>query len=283
MNNVKRNRWMSITSVSSLAFMLFLVGVTFLLLLNLNHMVTKVEKNVEIHVYLENTNSNEIKILSQTIQSYELVSSVKFISKNEGLQSFMKNLGDEGAAFQTLKNDNPLNDQLIVKTKQPKDVTTVANKIKKLALVDKVDYAKNVVGPLITSTKVARIVGILFIFCLTFIAAHSVANTIKITVIARRDEIQLRKLIGATNHFIRLPFFIEGSLIGLLGASMASFLIVIVYYFVYSFLTKHIDIAFIELISPFPLILISCLLLLIFGSFIGIYGALSSLRRILKV
>lgn len=246
-------------------------------------MVTKVEKNVEIHVYLENTNSNDKNILSQTIQSYEHVSSVKFISKKEGLQSFMKNLGDEGAAFQTLKNDNPLNDQLVVKTKQPQDVTTVAKKIEKLTQVDKVDYAKNVVAPLIISTKLARLAGIIFIFCLTFIAVHSVTNTIKITVIARKEEIQLRKLIGATNHFIRLPFFIEGSLIGLLGASIASFLMMIVYNFVYTYLTKHIDIAFIELISPFPLILISCILLLIFGALIGIYGAISSLRRILKV
>jgi cell division transport system permease protein len=282
-NNFKRNGWMTVSSVSSLSLMLFLVGVTSLLLLNLNHMVAKVEENVEIHVYLKNANSKEIKILSNTIQSFEHVSTVTFISKNKGLQSFMKNLGDEGAAFQTLKKDNPLNDELVVKTKQPLDVMTVAKRINQLALVDKVSYAKNVVGPLVTTTKLARIVGITFIICLTFIAVHAVTNTIKITVMARKEEIQLRKLIGATNNFIRLPFFIEGSSIGLIGAAIASLFIGIGYYFAYSYFNKFIDIEFIKLLSPLQLIPISCLLLLIFGSLIGIWGAISSLRRMLKV
>lgn len=274
---------MTVSSVSSLSLMLFLVGVTSLLLLNLNYMVAKVEENVEIHVYLKNANSKEIKILSNTIQSFEHVSTVTFISKNKGLKSFMKNLGDEGAAFQTLKRDNPLNDELVVKTKQPLDVMTVAKRINQLALVDKVSYAKNVVGPLVTTTKLARIVGITFIICLTFIAVHAVTNTIKITVMARKEEIQLRKLIGATNNFIRLPFFIEGSSIGLIGAAIASLFVGIGYYFAYSYFNKFIDIEFIKLLSPLQLIPISCLLLLIFGSLIGIWGAISSLRRMLKV
>jgi cell division transport system permease protein len=282
MNNFKRNGWMTVTSVSTLALLLFIVGVTFLLLLNLNHMTKKVEENVEIHVYLKNTNSDP-KILSKTIQSFEHVTLVEYISKNEGLKSFMKNLGDEGEAFQTLKSDNPLNDELVVKTEQPQDVTTIAKKIEKLAQVDKVAYAKNVVGPMVTSTKIARLVGTIFIICLTFIAVNSVTNTIKITVLTRKEEIQLRKLIGATNTFIRFPFFIEGSFIGLLGSSIASLLIAVGYYFVYTYFNKYVDITFIDLISPFPLLLISCVILLIFGALIGIWGATSSLRRILKV
>ncbi|MDR7002098.1 permease-like cell division protein FtsX [Neobacillus niacini] len=282
-NNFKRNGWMTVASVSSLTLMIFLIGVTFLLLVNLNHMATKVEKNVEIHAYLKNTNSDDVKILTSTIQSYDHVSSVTFISKHEGLQSFMKNLGDEGAAFQTLKNDNPLNDELVIKTEQPKDVAGVAKRIEKFAQVDKVAYAKNVVGPLVTSTKIARLAGTIFIICLTLAAVHSITNTIKITVLARKEEIQLRKLIGATNGFIRLPFFIEGSFIGLLGAFLASLFTGIGYFFGYAYFSKYINIDFIDLLSPLPLIPISCSILLLFGVFIGIWGATSSLRRILKV
>jgi cell division transport system permease protein len=195
----------------------------------------------------------------------------------------MKNLGDEGAAFQTLKNDNPLNDELVIKTKDPKDVAGVAKRIEKLPLVDKVAYAKNVVGPLITATKIARTAGTIFIICLTLTAVHSVTNTIKITVLARKEEIQLRKLIGATNGFIRIPFFIEGSFIGILGALTASILILIGYGLVYEYFYKYVDLDFMELLSPLPLIPISCSILLIFGIFIGIWGATSSLRRVLKV
>lgn len=274
---------MTVASVSSLAFMLFLIGVTVLLILNLNYLTTKVEENVEINVYLKNSNSADLKALTDTIQSFEHVSSVEFISKNEGLQSFMKSLGDEGAAFQTLKEDNPLNDVLVIKTKRPQDVTAVAKKIETLDQVDKVVYAESVVDPLFTSTKLARIIGTTFIICLTFIAVHLVTNTIKLTVLARKEEIQLRKLIGASNHFIRFPFYIEGSLIGLLGASIASLLVVTGYYFTYTYFSKYIDIAFLKLISPMPLLPIFCLILLIFGHFIGIWGAVSSLRRILKI
>lgn len=282
-NNFKRNGWMTAASISSLALMLFLVGITFLLLVNLNHMTEKVEKSIEIHVYLDNTNADEQQTLSDTIESFGHVSSVRFISKDKGLQSFMKNLGDEGTAFQTLKKENPLNDELVVKTDQPQNVATVAKKIENLPFIDKVSYAKNVVGPLLKSTKVARVAGITFIIFLTLIAAHSVTNTIKITVLARKEEIQLRKLIGATNHFIRLPFFVEGSFIGGLGAAIACLFVATVYYFGFAYVDQHLDIDFIQLLSPFPLLPISCLLLLIFGAMIGIWGAISSLRKILKI
>ncbi len=205
-NNFKRNGWMTVASISSLSFMLLMIGVTFLILLNLNHMTTKVEQNVEIHAYLQDSTSTEKKILTDKIQALEHVASVQFISKNEGLENFMENLGDEGAAFETLKKDNPLNDAFVIKTEQPQDVTAVAEIVQNLEQVDKVEYGKNVVGPLFASTKLARILGTIFIICLTLMAVHLVTNTIRLTVLARKEEIQLRKLIGATNQFIRFPF-----------------------------------------------------------------------------
>lgn len=283
MNNFKRNGLMTVTSVSSLAFMLFLVGATCILLINLNQFTSKVEKDVEIHVYLKNTTASEMNGLSQTIKSLRQVTSIQFISKDQGLKSFMKNLGDEGAAFQTLEHDNPLNNEFIVKTVQPQDVTAIADRIEAMPYVDKVEYAQNVVAPLIKTTNAARMIGIIFIVILTLIAAHLVTNTIKITVLARKEEIKLRKLIGATNYFIRFPFFIEGSFIGLLGAAIACIFVVIGYYLVYISFSRFTNIDFIQLIVPFPLTLISCIILLVFGALIGIWGANSSLRRLLKV
>lgn len=281
--NFKRNGWMTVAAVSSLAFMLLIIGVTFLILLNLNHMTTKVEENVEIHVYLKDSYSNEQTVIEDKIRSFEHVSSIEFIPKNEGLQNFMKTLGDEGTAFQTLKKDNPLNDVLVIKTERPQDVVFVAKKIKNLALVDKVEYGAQVVGLLFATTKLARIIGTFFIICLTLISIHIVTNTIKLTVITRKEEIQLRKLIGANNQFICSPFFVEGSLIGFLGASIASIILVIGYYLVSTYIQTRIDLPFIEWISPFPFMLIFSCMLLIFGVLIGIWGAISSLRRILKV
>jgi len=283
MNNFKRNGWITITSISSLSFMLFLVGVTFLLLINLNHITTRVEQNVEIHVYLENTDTEHLKTLSETIHTFNHVASIEFISKNEGLKSFMNTLGDEGAAFQTLKNENPLNDELVVKAERPQDISAVAKQIKKLQFVEKVEYAKKVVGPLLKTTKLARLIGETFIIILTLIAVHLVTNTIKMTVLAQKEEIQLRKLIGATDFFIRIPFFIEGSLIGAIGAFLGAILNVLGYYLVYSYFNKQIDISLIDLIAPYPLIPICCLILVIFGVLIGIWGANSSLRRLLRV
>lgn len=274
---------MTVTSVSSLGVMIFLVGLTALLLVNLNQMSKNVEKNVEIHVYLKNVHSDDLKNLTQTIKSYQHVSSLTFISKNQGLKSFMKTLGDEGAAFKTLKEENPLNDQLVIKTEQPQDLAGVADKLGKLAPVYKVVSAKNVVGPLLTSTNLARWIGFTFILTLTLIAVHTVTNKVKISVVARKKEIQLRKLIGGTNGFVRFPFFIEGSIIGLLGAFIASLLIGAGYYVVYLYFSHYIHIDFIELLSPLPLIPIFCSSLLLFGVFIGIWGATSSLRRMLKV
>lgn len=283
MNNFTRNGWVTVAAVSSLAFMLLMIGVTLLILLNLNHMTTKVEENVEIRVYLANSYPEEQRMISNKIKALDHVASVDFISKSEGLQSFMKTLGDEGAAFQTLEEDNPLNDVLVIKTEQPQDVAAIAKKVENLALVDKVDYGENVVNLLFSSTKLARMIGAIFIICLTLISVHLVTNTIKMTIVARKEEIQLRKLIGATNHFIRSPFFIEGSLIGVLGASVASLFIITGYYFVSTYIQARITIPFIDLISPFPFVLIFSGTLLILGVLIGMWGAVSSLRRILKV
>jgi cell division transport system permease protein len=159
----------------------------------------------------------------------------------------------------------------------------VIDKAKKIKDIYKVRNDKSIMDEILTITRVVRNSTLWLMLLLSVIAVFIISNTIKITVLARKEEIQLRKLIGATNNFIRTPFFIEGSFIGLLGASIACLLIVIGYYFVYTYFNKYIDIAFIELVSPFPLIPLSCLILLVFGALIGIWGAISSLRRILKV
>lgn len=277
------NKWMSFAAISALSFMLLLIGVTGVILFNINHVANKIEKDVDIRLYLSETSYKEQKQIIDQLHSFSTIESIKYIPKEEGLQDFMKTFGSDGEAFQSLKDDNPLNDVLVIKTKKPQQVEATAQKIKKMKNLEKVEYGEDIVKPLFKTTGLIRTIGLIFIAGLTLVSFLVVSNTIKLTVITRKKEIQLQKLIGATTNFIRAPFFIEGSIIGLLGSFIPITLLSMGYSWFYKGINSSLDVPVIELVSPFPFIMIFSTAILFFGVLIGIWGATSSLRKYLKV
>jgi cell division transport system permease protein len=142
-----------------------------------------------------------------------------------------------------------------------------------------VDYAKQTVEKLFQVTKVVRNVGVVFIFGLMFTAMFLISNTIKITIFARRREIEIMKLVGATNWFIRWPFLVEGVLMGVIGAIIPIVLIAIGYYYV-----VHAESLYIfRLLSFHPLIFNVSAVMLMIGALIGMWGSVISMRRFLRV
>lgn len=218
LKNLGRNGWMTFASISSVTIMLFVVGVFLLLLLNINEFMSSVEDDVEIRAYVELTASaEEQEELYEELQDIHHVEGVTYLDRDQGLEDLIESLGDQGESFESLRDENPLNDLFVISAEEPQQTGAVAEEVEGLQNVERVDYGQQVVDQLFTFTNILRIAGLVLVLGLMFTAMFLISNTIKLTIIARRKEIQIMKLVGATNGFIRWPFFVEGILHGMIG------------------------------------------------------------------
>jgi cell division transport system permease protein len=282
--SIGRNGWMTFASVSAVTVTLILVGVFFVIMMNLNRVAETVEEDVEIRVHIDVAATKENQdSLKAELEAIPEVKSVTFSSKEQELDALVKSMGEEGKAFKLFEQDNPLNDVFIVKTKKPNDTMKVAKKVESFAYVAKVKYGQGKVEKLFKFINASRNVGIVLILGLFFTAVFLISNTIKITIFARRKEIKIMRLVGATNGFIRWPFFLEGLWLGVIGSILPIVLISIAYYRAYDYLKPKLTGTFIEVLPFTPFVYQLSGLLLLMGALIGIWGSMMSVRKFLKV
>jgi cell division transport system permease protein len=290
--NVIRNGWMTFASVSSISISLFILGVFLLLTLNVNHIAKQIENQVEIKVYLEvNTPQTQVDSLEKDIKANPEVKSVKFVSKEEGLVYLRQKLGESGKELlDGFEGDNnPLNDAFTVEVNDPHNVAATADKISALNVgqdpkpIYKVSYGKGTVETMFRITQIVRYIGFGLVILLSVTAIFLIANTIKVTIIARRKEISIMKLVGATNSFIRWPFFIEGALLGFFGSVIPVVLLLVGYYNLLNLNQMNLNLLMIQF-KPFDEVSYTLTLLLLgIGIVIGIWGSLISVRKFLRV
>lgn len=279
-----RNGWMTFASISAVTVTLLLTGVFIILLLNMNAIASQIEDDVEVRVYIDRTAKQEqMDALKKQIETIAEVESVTFVSKEEGLENLIESLGDDGEAFESLRDENPLPDMYVIKTKIPQDTVVVAKKVEAFDHVEEVRYGKGTVEKLFKVVEVARNIGAILIIGLVFTALFLIANTIKLTILSRSKEIEIMKLVGATNAFIRWPFFIEGLLLGLIGSIIPITVLVIGYNFIYNEFNAKMKTLFVELLPVSPFVYQLSAILVFTGIFIGVWGSLTSIRKFLRV
>ncbi len=282
--SISRNGWMTFASVSAVTITLILVGVFLVIMMNLNRVAQTIEDDVQIRVHIDVAATKQDQdALKASMESMPEVGSVKFSSKEEELSNLVKSMGEEGKAFKLFEQDNPLNDVFIVKTKNPTDTMNAAKKIKKLNFVSKVNYGEGKVEKLFKFIKASRNVGVVLIIGLFFTAIFLISNTIKITIIARRREIKIMRLVGATNGFIRWPFLLEGLWLGVLGSLLPIILLSIAYYRAYDYIGPRLQGTFIRVLPFDPFMYQVSGILLLMGALIGVWGSVMSVRKFLKV
>jgi cell division transport system permease protein len=283
LKSISRNGWMTFASVSAVTVTLILVGVFFVIMMNLNKVAETIEEDVQIRVHIDvAANEQDQQKLKSEIEAVSEVKSVEYSSKEKELQDLMESMGENGTAFKLFEQDNPLNDVFIVKTKNPTDTMKAAAKIEKFEYVTKAVYGKGKVEKLFKFIDASRNVGIVLIIGLFFTAIFLISNTIKITIIARKREIGIMRLVGATNSFIRWPFFLEGLWLGILGAILPIILISIAYYHAYEYLAPKLVGNFIQILPYQPFVYQLSGLLILMGALIGVWGSLMSVRKFLK-
>ncbi|MFF2890008.1 permease-like cell division protein FtsX [Paenibacillus sp. NPDC057967] len=290
--NIIRNGWMSFASMSSIFISLFILGVFVLLALNVNSMADQIESRVQIRVFLQ-TDVEQAKVteVQNKIGNLEEVSKVKIVSKEEGLKILRDAMGVEnGDWLEGYNNENnPLPISYTVEVYDPQSVETVAlkidgiNKADETSPINQIKYGQGTIETLFKVTNAVRNIGFVLVIGLGVTAMLLISNTIKMTIIARRREIGIMKLVGATNAFIRWPFFIEGALIGFVSSVLTTAAVLGSYAQIIKLTKLDLSLMMVNLIPLKEAGMNAALLIMAIGTLIGIWGSTISVRKYLKV
>jgi cell division transport system permease protein len=290
--NVFRNGWMSVASITSIIVSLIILGVFILLVLNVNSLVDEADSQVRINVFLELNVEDSLRgTLMKEIGSMPEVSKTEFIPKDQGLKDLKADMGEGGEELLQGfdKDNNPLPDKIVIEVFEPTTVPSVAKKIEALneghpeKPILKVRYGEGTVETLFKITRLIRNVGFVFVAGLGLMSVFLISNTIRVTILARRREIGIMKLVGATNFFIRWPFFIEGALLGAIGSLVTIAILFIGYSRLEASMSQDLSLAMFRLLPLSGLWFQLGGLLLILGVLVGILGSTLSIRKFLKV
>ncbi|MBB4824499.1 cell division transport system permease protein [Sporosarcina luteola] len=281
LKSLGRNSWMTFASVSAVTVTLLLVGVFIVIMMNLNQLADNLENDVEIKVIADPAaDEAAVKELEKQVRSTSGVEEVVYSSRDEELDKMIKSFGDELSLY---KQSNPLGDALYVKAKDPHDTASIAKKIDTYDYTSQVVYGEGKVEKLFKVLNMSRNIGMVLILALLFTAMFLISNTIRLTIVARGREIEIMKLVGATNSFVRIPFVLEGIWLGVLGSIIPMAVISFSYYELYEQWEPKLQNELFQLLHAMPFILQVNGLLLFMGVFIGMWGSFMSVRKFLKI
>lgn len=280
--SMKRNKVMTFASVATVAISLLILGCAWLLVLNSQHLANVMESELEINAYIKKDLTREDALnLRRKFEAIGGVAQVAFVSKEEGLKGLQERFGEDASIVDALGGNNPLPDMYRLKAKIAEDVPRIAGEVEGIPEVENVRYGQGVVEKLLALTNWMRTVGVIAVVAIGLAAIFLIATSIRITVFSRRREIGIMKLVGATNWYIRWPFFLEGMIVGLVGAVLA----ILSLHIFYAKLVQNVVLTlnFLPILRDTSIIFNVYKSLLLIGAFLGAAGSAISLRRFLKV
>ena len=275
---VRRNGLMSVAAVTTVMVVLLAVGASIVLGANLAHIAGALEADIQIVAFLrEDLPANAAGVVQKAVEATDGVAAVRFVSRAEALTRLRQQLGG-GAGLSSL-DSNPLPDSLEIQVTTPRDAGTVAAALRRVPGIEDVTYGAHVVDRLLALTRGVRILTALAGSLLGAVAVVVVVNTIRLTVIARRQEIEIMGLVGATRWFIRWPFLIEGMLQGLLAAGASAAVLAVGYAATAARLSANLP--FLPMLPPQHLVDTLAVILLLLGIGVGAAGSAIAVRRFL--
>ncbi len=277
------NGLMSVASVITVSLCLILFGIYVIFSANINHAASQLEANFEVRVFIvEGTSSSRTAEISNNIKSIANVSTVTFVSKAQALEEWKKEFGEGSEVLEGLEMDNPLRDSYKITLTDLKSVNDTVDSISKIADVAYVKNNRDTMDKLVNITGIIKNISLWFMIFFALVSIFIISNAIRITVFARRREVNIMKFVGATDFFISLPFMVEGIIIGIIG----SFVSVLLVSQGYAYMLGYVGILFGSSISLYRLSEVIWLLigsLSVMGITLGGVGSYVSLRRHLHV
>lgn len=283
--SVFRNFSLSLASISCITITLIVVALAMILSDNVNNFATLVEKDVTIVVFLDRDITKEqIEDVRDSIDVLDNIASIEFQDK----MSISKEMMESSDVFKNIlgnydEEDNPIQDTYQVKVKDIEQIKKTADQIKEIDHVGVVKYGEGMVEQLVSVFDIVKRISIGMVIALIIVTAFLIANTIKITIFSRKREIEIMRLVGASNLNIKIPFLFEGLFLGMFGAIVPILATIYGYTALYNNFNGQLFSPFIKLIKPEPFIYIVSIVLLIIGILVGMFGSWRAVKKHLKI
>ena len=283
--SVFRNFSLSLASISCITITLIVVSLSIVLSQNVNNFAYLVEKDVTIVAFLEvDTKPEEKDDVEDLIKKINGVESYSYQSKTDIANEWMESSDVYKNIMESWDEESsPLQATFQVKVKDIEDIAKVAKQIRELEHVDVVKYGEEMIGSLVSIFDIVKKISIGMVIALILVTAFLIANTIKITIFSRKREIEIMRLVGASNINIKIPFVFEGLILGILGAVLPIVITTYGYVALYDKFQGQLISPFIKLIEPSPFIYGVSGILLVIGILVGMFGSWRAVRKYLKI
>ena len=283
--SVIRNFSLSLASISCITITLIIVAIAIMASLNINNFTDEIEKDLTIVVFLDrDADANDIKDVKRELDKISNIEKITFISKDE----VKEQMREESEVFAKVldgydEGESPLKDTYQVKVKEIEKIKVTADRIKKIDSVSVVRYGEGMVEKLVSAFTSIKNVTYGVVIALIVVTVFLIVNTIKLTISARKREISIMRLVGASNFTIKTPFIIEGMILGVLGSIIPVIFTTYGYMAFYKHFDGYLFSQLIVLIKPEPFIYTTSLMVIIIGILVGMIGSASAVKKYLKI
>ena len=287
--NIKRNRMFSLTSICTIAACLFLFGIFFFLVSNVQYMIQHMENSVAVTAFFdEGITDSQIAQIGLELKSRSDVKEVNYISAEDAWQNFKNDIFDEQQELvDTFSEDNPLADSASYEI-YVKDVSMQSQLVadlEKMEGIRKVNSSDTTAKALTVFNRLVSVVSMSIIIILIAVSVFLISNTITVGISVRKEEIGIMRMIGATDFFVQGPFIVEGVIIGFVGAVIPLLILLFLYYRLVEWVANRFSLlsewlVFLDLRSEFSILAPVCLLI---GIGIGLLGSVLTVKKHLKV
>ncbi|GMU50963.1 MAG: cell division protein FtsX [Candidatus Xenobia bacterium] len=278
--NVRRSPLMSVASVTTVMVLTMIVGFFLVLMANLSNLARDLASDLKVVAYLEaDFNRDQLGELRARVLRLPGVEGVSFVSREQAFEHLKKRMNNRIQLGDL--THNPLPDALEIRVRRAEDLEKVGHKVKGVGSIEKVRFGEDVARRMLALNRIVRTVGLVVLILLLVSTLLVVSNTIRLTVYARRRDIEVMQLVGAAGWFIRWPFLLEGILQGLVGAALAATVVSESYRLLVPQLLSSVS--FLPVAAPESLLPWLCPALLLLGALVGLLGSWISVNRFLKV
>lgn len=274
--------WMSLASVSTVAIALFVLAFFGVLGLNINQAATTLNQQVEVRVFFNpQVSPVEEHAVIAGVRTWPGVKTIKFFTRAQALSQLQNEFPHDQELWKLIQQGNPLYDGFDLYARRSSEIPHIAKRLRRLSTIHQVEYQALVIRRLVAVTSILRDAGYAVEALLALATLFIISNTIRLGVYARRREISVMKLVGATDWFIRWPFLLEGLALGIVGAVVADAIVTFGYQWVVT-AARH-SLAFWPLAPLQQVQQAEVLVTLVGGAAMGLLGSLWAVRRFLRV
>ena len=283
LKSITRNFSLSMASILCDMITLIIVAVAIIIAVNVNNATRSIEKEMNIVVYInKNASSEDSNNAYLEIKNLSGVSKVIYKSKDEW-KTQMSEYSDTFGTILNYLSENPLMDSCTVYVSDIKNISNVAKQIKEIPNVETVKFGESMVEEVVSAFDIIQKITIGIVIALILVTAFLISNTIKLTIYSRKNEIEIMRLVGASNTAIKLPFLFEGLFLGIIGSIIPVCITIYGYVILFNTMHGYMFTETLNLVKPYNFVFYVSGIIVLIGALVGMFGSSNSVRKYLKI